>query len=209
LSTADVVVVDYGAGNPASMVKMIEYLGYDCLRTDDVEAVRTARKLILPGVGHFDHCRSALDRRDLVPALSEAALERRVPFLGVCVGHQLLTKGSEEGDLPGLGWINAEVTRLRPGAGHKVPHVGWAPIQVEGDSPLLTSTVAEPRSRFYFAHSYGMRADVECIAALGRYGDEEFIAVLDHGNIFGVQFHPEKSHRFGMALLADFLELPE
>jgi glutamine amidotransferase len=209
LSRPDVVVVDYGAGNPASMVKMIEYVGYSCLRTDVVDDIRTARKLILPGVGHFDHCRGELDRRALVPALTEAVQDRRVPLLGVCVGHQLLAHGSEEGELPGLGWIDAEVRKLRPGGTHKVPNVGWAMLETSTPSPILASHDAEPRSRFYFAHSYAMTADADSVAAFGRYGDEKFAAVVADGNIFGVQFHPEKSHRFGMALLADFLELPE
>jgi glutamine amidotransferase len=209
LSRPDVVVVDYGAGNPASMVKMIDYLGYNCLRTDDVDEVRAARKVILPGVGQFDHCRAQLDRRELVPALTEAAQERRVPFLGVCVGHQLLARGSEEGELPGLGWIDADVRKLRPGGSHKVPNVGWAQIESVAPSPLLTSHDAEPRSRFYFAHSYAMSADENSVLGYGHYGDERFVAVVGNGNVYGVQFHPEKSHRFGMGLLADFLELSE
>jgi glutamine amidotransferase len=207
VSGHDVVVVDYGAGNPASMVKMIEYLGYTALRSSDNDIVAEAPKVILPGVGHFDHCRRQLDLLGLVPALTTAAHDRRVPFLGVCVGHQLLAKRSEEGSEPGLGWVDSEVRRLQPGVGYKVPHVGWSQIESRGGSALMTSHDAEPRSRYYFAHSYAMTRDSEGSVATGRYGAEEYTAVVTSGNIFGVQFHPEKSHRFGMALLADFLEL--
>ncbi len=208
MSRPDVVVVDYGAGNPASMVTMIEYLGYTALRTADSAEVASATKVILPGVGHFDHCRRRLDELDLVPALTTAAHERHVPFLGVCVGHQLLGRGSEEGDLPGLGWVDAEVRRLRPAPTHKVPHVGWANIQTAAGSPILASHDADQRSRYYFAHSFAMTADASSAVAHGEYGGERFTAAVTSGNVYGVQFHPEKSHRFGMALLADFLELP-
>ena len=201
-----IVIVDYGVGNLGALSNMLEFLGYNCEISSDANRIASARKLILPGVGAFDHAMENLQRSGLIPSLEEAVLKRHVPVLGVCLGMQLLGKGSEEGMLSGLGWIDAVAKKIEPTRESKlkVPHMGWSELAVVGASPLLAEAGAE--SRFYFAHSYHVVCSKpENMVAVADYGGP-ICCAIGAGNIFGVQFHPEKSHKFGMAVLRAFAE---
>lgn len=197
--------MDYGVGNVASLVNMYDDLGIECQISQDPAVIASAAKLILPGVGAFDRAMTTLRARGLVRPLEQAVLQRRVPILGVCLGMQLLARGSEEGRERGLGWIDADVIRIQPrnGAPLKVPHVGWADVRSIKPSPLFDTQVGTAE-RFYFVHSYHVQCrQREDVAAVIIYGDELCCSV-SRDNIHGVQFHPEKSHRFGMRLLKRF-----
>jgi len=200
-----IVIVDYSVGNIASLLNILDHIGVGAEASSDPERIRTAERLILPGVGAFDKAMRSLSDRELIEPLREAVLERRAALLGVCLGMQLLGRRSEEGQLSGLGFIAADVARIPPRPGIKVPHVGWAKVESSGQSPLFLDRVAE--ERFYFVHSYHMVCDdPQDVAATVEYGERLCVAI-SRGNVHGVQFHPEKSHRFGMRLLKTFSEI--
>lgn len=203
-----ITIVEYGVGNLGSIRNMFKRLGVPIDVTGDAERVAAADALLLPGIGHFDTCARALREQGLVDALSTAALERRVPVLGVCVGMQLLARGSEEGELPGLGWLEADVVRIRPGGewSHlRVPHMGWNQLQITRPDPLIAEL--GDRARFYFVHSYAMRCEhPDDVLATVQYG-QDVTAVVNRDNVWGTQFHPEKSHRYGMKMLSNFARL--
>lgn len=202
-----VLVPDFGVGNLPSIVRMVEKIGSSCSVSHDPEELLGADKIIFAGVGAFDHGMKALNARGWRETLEIAALDRKVPLIGICLGMQILCKTSEEGQLPGLGWIDADVRRFRedrPG-GLRVPHMGWNTLRVFRENPLIP--LGDEEQRFYFVHSYQVVCHKrEDVIAMSDYGGE-FVAAFQRDNIFGVQFHPEKSHRFGMALLKRFLEL--
>jgi glutamine amidotransferase len=200
-------IVDYGVGNLASMRNMLKKVGVDAIISSDEKVILDAEKLILPGVGAFDTCAEKLQQSGLVDAINRKVLEERTPVLGVCVGMQLLTEGSEEGVLPGLGWIRGRVIKFRQEqlpAGTKIPHMGWTDVELKKPSPLFEGMYEEPR--FYFVHSYHPElADPDDALVSAQYG-YTFVAGMEHKNIIGVQFHPEKSHKFGMKLLSNFVK---
>jgi glutamine amidotransferase len=199
-----IFVVDYGLGNIGALLNMFEYLGIDAEASADPSVFASAERIVLPGVGAFDNAMSRLRSRGFVGPLTDAVIGRRVPILGVCLGMQLLTRGSEEGNQPGLGWVDADVRRIRvpDGSPLKVPHIGWADVRPTRRTNLFeNSTEAE---RFYFDHSYYVACDDDRdVAAVIGYGTE-LCCALSVDNMSGVQFHPEKSHRFGMRLLKAF-----
>lgn len=200
-------VLDYGAGNVGSVIRMIERAGGAARRIGSAQEVLAAGKLVLPGVGAFGYGMAQLASRGLVPALNAVALETRIPILGICLGMQLMCRSSEEADVAGLGWIDAEVRRFpAPEAtGLRVPHMGWNTLRVVCANPLLPLDAGE--QRFYFVHSYRVSChDLADPIALAHYGDD-FVAAFARGNLLGVQFHPEKSHRFGMELMRRFVEI--
>lgn len=203
-----ITVVDYGLGNLGSILNMLRKLGLKCHLTGDPAEVAVAEKLILPGVGAFDNGVENLQRLGLTGVLNTRVLRDRVPVLGICLGAQLMTRRSEEGRLPGLGWIAADTVRFHPretAPALKIPHMGWTDLTVPRESPLLTRTTEQ---RFYFVHSYHFVCDrPQDIMAMARYG-YEFTAAFSCDNVLGVQFHPEKSHRFGMNLFKRFAEVP-
>jgi len=204
-----IVIVDYGMGNVGSIKNMLHRVGAASVIAAEPEAIRSAEKLILPGVGAFDKAMECLDRLNLIGVLNEKVLREGAPLLGICLGMQLLSRRSEEGQRPGLGWIDAETVRFRfdeSHAGLKLPHMGWNAVDVVRPSPILDDR--HEGSRFYFVHSYHVRcAEERHVLAVATYG-VTFHAAVIHGNIMGTQFHPEKSHKFGMRLLKRFAEMP-
>lgn len=204
-----VVVIDYGMGNVGSIVNMGRRGGSRITISADPAVIEKADKLILPGVGAFDNGMANLHDRGLVPVLNRQVLERNVPILGICLGVQLFTRGSEEGRRPGLGWIAADTRRFVFENGQpqlKVPHMGWNFIEPAKPAGLLEALPPQPR--FYFVHSYHLVCDdASDVLTWTTYG-RRFASALHRGNIWGTQFHPEKSHKFGLALLKSFLALP-
>jgi glutamine amidotransferase len=198
-----ITIVDYGVGNLGALINMFVFIGYDARISDDASQILEASRLILPGVGAFDSAMQRLQDSRLIPSLEKAVLLRKTPLLGICLGMQLLGRRSEEGVTKGLGWIEADTVRMRPDPTLKlkVPFMGWAEIE-----PSETATLFEAgsRPRFYFTHSYQMRCDWQTdIAAIYHFG-QPVVCAVQRGNIYGVQFHPEKSHRYGMKLLGNF-----
>ena len=202
-----IVVIDYGVGNTSSVLNMLKKIGATAKLSADPAEIRKAERLILPGVGAFDKGITALRERRLEPILREQVLDVRKPILGICLGMQLLARSSEEGELPGLGWIEAETRRFcfrEPATTYRVPHMGWNWVKPHGADSLFDGFQNPPR--FYFVHSYHVVCDdANDVLATTEYGND-FVCAVRRANIFGTQFHPEKSHRFGMHLLKNFLQ---
>ncbi|HNT55149.1 MAG TPA: imidazole glycerol phosphate synthase subunit HisH [Anaerolineaceae bacterium] len=204
-----IVIVDYGMGNLGSIQNMCRKIGHAALISSEAAEICRASRLILPGVGAFDHGMSQLTSLDLVDLLNDLVLQEHIPVLGVCLGMQLLTQGSAEGRLPGLGWLDARTVRFEfspEQARLKIPHMGWNTVEFCRPSPLTAGFEGE--TRFYFVHSYHLQChQPEDILGCTTYG-YDFPSMVQRGNIMGAQFHPEKSHRFGMRLLRNFIEMP-
>lgn len=203
----DVTIVDCGIGNIRSVQRIFEAVDGEAEVVTDPADLRGARRIALPGVGAYDSGMRALEEGGWIEPLHRAAFEARIPVLGICLGMQLLCRGSEEGRRPGLGWIPADITRLDVGDAHKlkIPHMGWAVVRATRPNPLIP--VDEGEQRFYHVHTYRAVCDrAEDVLATATYGTE-FTTAINRDNVFGVQFHPEKSHRFGMALMRRFLDL--
>lgn len=202
-----ITVVDYGVGNLASIANMIKKAGGSAVISSDPEQVSHSPKLVLPGVGSFDECAERLRSTGMLNALRQAVEEREAHLLGICVGFQLLGHGSEEGELPGLGWLDAATVRLRPAESSplKVPHMGWSEVDATRPSWVIDSAGPE-LSRFYFLHGFHVVCNDETdIVGQARYG-EPIVAAALRGRVAGVQFHPEKSHRHGLGLFTRYLE---
>lgn len=203
-----VTIIDYGVGNLKSIANMLLRIGVPSRLASRPEDVALATKIILPGVGAFDAGMSALHERGLVDALNERATVAKVPILGICLGMQLVAESSEEGERPGLGWIPGRSRRFsfpEPSPALRVPHMGWNAVTPTRESPLFAA-VPMPR-RFYFVHSYHLVCThTEDVLATTSYGIE-FTSAVAHENILGLQFHPEKSHKYGMAVLRAFAEI--
>lgn len=201
-----ITIINYGMGNLGSMLNMFKRIGVQARIEADPAGIEQAEKLVLPGVGAFD---AAMTRINGVPGLREVldrkALVDRVPILGVCLGMQLLTRNSEEGSLPGLGWIPAATTRFPKNNGLKVPHMGWNVATPNMQSHLTVDVGSEPR--YYFVHSYCVHVDDPAHSLMRSHYGIDFDSAIGCGNIYGVQFHPEKSHRFGMKILNNFAAL--
>lgn len=202
-----IIIIDYGLGNLASMLNMLKKVGAEVRISADEAVLEKADKLILPGVGSFDAGVERLQDKGLIPILERRVLTDKIPILGVCLGMQLLTKRSDEGQLPGLGWIDAETHRFKfqdENANLKIPHMGWNQISIKKENQLFFDL--QDVNRFYFVHSYHVVcADADNILAQTHYGFD-FTSSIIKNNIMGVQFHPEKSHKFGMQLLKNFVE---
>ena len=212
----NVAIVDYGSGNLHSAAKAFERAAHDCghdqkiVVTDDPAKVANADRVVLPGVGAFADCRRGLDAVDgMVAALEEAVRHKGRPFFGICVGMQLLAERGREYEVTeGLGWIAGEVDRITPNDPQlKIPHMGWNTLNVVRQHPLLDGLSLGPQGRHaYFVHSYQLNpAQRGDLVAEAEYGGA-VTAVVARDNIFGTQFHPEKSQRFGLALIANFLQ---
>lgn len=200
-----IVIVDYGLGNLGSIKNMLQFIGFDAEVSDDKEQISAASKLILPGVGSFDQGMANLHERDLVSLLNQRVLVDRVPILGICLGMQLFGTKSQEGSLSGLSWIDLESKKFTS-TDYKtfpVPHLGWDYVSSVQESKLLRGFDEE--TRFYFAHSYFVKCSNRHNVVLEADYIHKFDAAVQKDHIAGVQFHPEKSHRFGMQLLTNFI----
>jgi len=200
-----IAIIDYDIGNLGAVANMLQRLGASCEITADPQRIALAERIILPGNGAFDACVRNLRASGLVPLLERKVFEERVPLLGICVGAQMLGHGSEEGIEPGLGWMDFRVRRFPALPDLRVPHMGWNEVHVNPGHPLAEGMSSD--ARFYFVHSYYIEPTrPEDILLRATYGIE-FAAGVAHDNIAGVQFHPEKSHRFGKRLLANFAKV--
>ncbi|HWY36793.1 MAG TPA: imidazole glycerol phosphate synthase subunit HisH [Nitrosopumilaceae archaeon] len=202
-----ITIIDYGIGNLSSIRNMLSKAGFNSIISGRPEDIADASKILLPGMGAFDNCMEKLDQSGLRPLIEKRVLIEKIAVLGICVGLQMFMQSSEEGLLQGLGWIKGNTIRFRQDRmqeERKIPNMGWLDVQFKRASPLLKGLEG---SRFYFAHSYHVElkeSSDELISA--NYGYEYAVAI-EHENIMGVQFHPEKSHRFGMQLLKNFAML--
>lgn len=200
-------IIDYGLGNLASIKNMCRRLGIDAVITNDANAIKEASRLILPGVGHFKRGMENLHASGVKELLDEQVLKEKKPILGICLGAQLMTQHSEEGDVDGLKWIDAKTVRFDQNNmnGLKVPHMGWGEISIKDNNPLWENLPEHPR--FYFVHTYHFLFQQPGeISATTTYG-YEFACAFRKGNIYGMQCHPEKSHKFGMRVLENFAKL--
>ncbi len=201
-----ITIVDYGLGNVGSILNMIRKIGGIAEISGDPNKIRNASKLILPGVGSFDQGIRNLERKGIIPTLN--SMVQKVPILGICLGAQLMTKSSEEGTLPGLGWFDAEVKKFSfpsEQSNLRIPHMGWNYVAIKKESPLTNDLPFEPK--FYFVHSYYMQANnPDDIMLTTNYG-ENFVSALNHNNMYAVQFHPEKSHKYGLKIFQNFLSI--
>ena len=200
-----ITIIDYGLGNVKAFANVYKKLNIPAVIAQHVKELKHVSKVILPGVGSFDSAMQKLEKSGMRQFLDEMVLHRHVPVLGICVGMQMLARSSEEGVLPGLGWMDGEVKRFKPSSeGHliPVPHMGWNDIRTINQNALLDGL--DDNSRFYFLHSYFFQCRrEEDILALTDYGGN-FASIVNFTNIFGVQFHPEKSHQWGIRLLENF-----
>jgi glutamine amidotransferase len=206
-------VIDAGLGNIGSLLNMLDHLGLPARAARTPEDVLEANRFILPGVGAFDHGMARLHASGLLPSLEQRILKENTPVLGICLGMQLLGRSSEEGSSPGLGWINARSVRFDFGANQtrlRVPHMGWNDVHPTRPGSLLDLGVDELAQgpRFYFVHSYHVQCDDTADVAGTTDHGFRFTSALQRGHIYGVQFHPEKSHRWGKLLLSRFATLP-
>lgn len=200
-----VAIIDYGMANLDSVYRAVEECGGKPVIADQEGPIRDANRIILPGVGSFADAMDNLEQRALDKILHEHVIEKRIPFLGICLGMQMMaTRGLEREPRDGLGWISGEVRRLEPqGEDTRIPHIGWNEVCVARPSPLFDGI--EDGSDFYFVHSYHLAAnDPEDVVARTNYAGS-FVSAVQKEWLFGVQFHPEKSQRLGFQILKNFL----
>lgn len=203
----EITVVDYGAGNIGSVLNMIKRAGGVASASGNAEVLAQASKLLLPGVGSFDNALQRLEQLELIEVLRERA-SAGVPLLGICLGMQLLSYGSEEGTLPGLGLIPGRVRRFTfadDNSALKIPHMGWN--QVVASKKHALADGLEAGARFYFVHSYHLECENSSDELFKTHYGYDFTSGVQRGNVMGVQFHPEKSHRYGMQLIKNFVEM--
>lgn len=200
-----ITIIDYGMGNLGSIKNMLKKIGIESEITNEIEIIRKAEKLILPGVGSFDKAMDNLDSLGLIEVLNDKVLVDDTPVLGICLGMQLLANSSNEGEKKGLCWIDAQVLKFNIDSCFKVPHMGWNNVVQKKECDLFLGMYANPR--FYHVHSYYFKCNNnDDVLATTNYGGE-FTSAINKGNIYGVQFHPEKSHKFGMKLLENFAKI--
>ncbi len=201
-----IVIIDYGMGNLRSVQKAFERIKVPVLITSDKTEIHKAAKIVLPGVGNFERGIANLKSNALFDTLNEAVNENKIPILGICLGMQLMTEYSEEGNVEGFGWVKARTKKfVFDGAGLKIPHMGWNNINVVRDSPMTNNI--SPDNLFYFVHSYYVTCKNQGdVLANTNYG-VSFVSSFQKENIYGCQFHPEKSHDAGLKMLKNFSEL--
>ncbi|RPF74964.1 MAG: imidazole glycerol phosphate synthase subunit HisH [Rickettsiales bacterium TMED289] len=201
-------ILNYGLGNVGSVSNMISKIGYQNKIVASPSDLNLATKIILPGVGSFDEGMSNLKEGGFIEPLNEMVLDKKIPILGICLGMQLMTKSSQEGESSGLGWIDAETKKfnIKIDGDIKIPHMGWNTVAINKETSISLSI--DPDSRYYFVHSYY----VSCLNRKDsllqtRVGERVFDSAFEKENIYGCQFHPEKSHRFGMSFLKEFISI--
>lgn len=199
-----VAIINYGVGNLASIQNMLKKSGVTASITDNTAEISSATKILLPGMGHFDNCMQKLNSSGLRPIIEKKAMEDRIPVLGICVGLQMFMENSEEGSEKGLGWIKGRTIRFKEDKmkeKEKIPNMGWLETEPAKSSPVLENL---DEARFYFAHSYHVSLDDQKEELIKAHYGYDFTAAIEKENLVGVQFHPEKSHRFGLQLLRNF-----
>ena len=202
--SADIVIIDYGMGNLRSVQKAFEKVGCDAIITRDIERIKHSSKIILPGVGAFKDAMHNLHQFGLIDVLNDEVIVQKKPFLGICLGMQLIARKSYEfGETQGLGWIDAQVVKFSDN-GLKIPHVGWNNVAFAHPSPLFDSI--HDNSDFYFVHSYFFDSDAAYATGVCHYGCD-FITAIQKENIFAAQFHPEKSQTHGLKIIENFANL--
>lgn len=202
-----IAIIDYGMGNLSSIANMFRKIGHKAVVTNSQDLIAQASKLILPGVGAFNNGMYQISQLNLLNILNKKVIEDKIPILGICLGMQLMCKKSEEGSIPGLSWIDAEVVRFRNISNDqrfRIPHIGWNYVEVKNESKLFLN-IEIPK--FYFVHSYHLISGSPGLSITTTNYYYDFISSFEYENILGVQFHPEKSHNFGMKLLKNFVEL--
>jgi len=202
-----VVIINYGMGNLHSVYTQCKRIGFKTLISSKKSEIIKADKLILPGVGHFSKGMEKLIELDLIEVLSKKVLRGQTPILGICLGMQLFGNKSEEGNAKGLGWIEAETVKFKSeiNKDYKIPHMGWNNLITKKKSNLISGV--DTNDEFYFVHSYHLRnVKKNIILGITNYG-YPFVSVIQKNNIYGTQFHPEKSHNSGLKILNNFLEL--
>ena len=204
---ARVVIVDHGAGNIHSVKKALDRLGANCVASSCPKEIASADKLVLPGIGHFGAAMAGLKRLELIDSLNEAVLQRGTPVLGICLGMELMAAHSEEGDVRGLGWLDAVSVRFShaDNGRYKVPHMGWNQVLAKKNSRIMTGV--DQQSEFYFAHSYYLKLGDDAPLSGETEYKTRFPSVVERENIMGVQFHPEKSHDSGRRVLENFVRM--
>ena len=202
-----ITIVNYGVGNLASIKNMLKKAGFNAVLASDVSAINAATKIILPGIGAFDHCMIQFNNSGLRDAVTRKVMNDKSPLLGICVGLQMLMESSEEGSEPGLGWIAGKTVKFKKEkmGELKIPHMGWTDVRIEKESALTAHM--DPHPRFYFVHSYHVLPDNKTDELLSANYGYDFTAAVSHENIYGAQFHPEKSHKYGMKILENFAHL--
>jgi glutamine amidotransferase len=202
-----ITIVNYGVGNLASIKNMLKKAGYESELATDIDSIEKATKIILPGIGAFDHCMIEFNKSGLREMVTHKVIEEKTPLLGICVGLQMLMENSEEGVEKGLGWIAGKTIKFKKEklGDLKIPHMGWTNVQIVKNTSLTENLGDQPR--FYFVHSYHVQPDDESDVMLKAHYGYDFTAALNRNNIYGAQFHPEKSHKYGMQILGNFGKL--
>lgn len=202
-----IMIVDYGMGNLGSVFNMFKRIGAESAIVNDPAVLEQADKILLPGVGAFDAAMDRINDSGFREVLDRQVLQHKTPVLGICLGMQLLSDGSEEGNTKGLGWIPADTLKFSfaDTPSLKIPHIGWNEVEEKNASPITCNLPADPR--FYFVHSYHVKCrDDENVVSTSEYGIS-FHSIIQKDNIYGAQFHPEKSHKYGMKFLENFASL--
>jgi len=202
-----IVIVDYGMGNLRSVYNKFKRLDNACIVSSKKEDIESAEKLVLPGVGHFKYGMENLIKLGLIDTLNKKVIEEKTPIFGICLGTQLFCSYSEEGKCEGLRWLDAEVVKFRVSdtLKYKVPHIGWNDVNVKNSN--LIDKVININDKFYFVHSYHIKCNEKDDIWMTTDYDYEFVSAVHKDNIYGTQFHPEKSHDAGYALLKRFMEM--
>ena len=202
-----ITIINYGLGNLGSVQNMLKRIGVPCIITSNIEEIEAAQKILLPGVGAFDSAIQKIDELNLRSVLVHKAKVDKVPFLGICLGMQLLTRGSEEGALKGLDLVPAKTIKFEfdQNSNLKIPHMGWNFVKINTPSKLTDNF--SPEHRFYFVHSYKVVCDYNSNSILKTNYGGDFDAAIQNENVYGTQFHPEKSHKYGMQLLTNFSKI--